>query len=146
VAGRGIVDPDQGHLDANFFQYLPFLDDFNRRHRTSLVPIVPVHIEPFGLYARPIDSLNAIPDYAEIALPSDPVNVTRSLAMLDDLGLVECPVPLDTLATISDVRSNPYGLFRKGLGGRHRLSVCWRQDYFALIATLCRSGHGLCRG
>jgi D-methionine transport system substrate-binding protein len=106
----------QGHLDANFFQYLPFLDDFNRRHRTNLVPIVPVHIEPFGLYARQIDSLDAIPDYAEIALPSDPVNVTRSLAMLDDLGLIECPVPLDTLATISDVRSNPYGLVLKEVG------------------------------
>jgi D-methionine transport system substrate-binding protein len=103
----------QGHLDANFFQYLPFLDEFNRRHRTALTPIVPVHIEPFGLYANRIDSLDAIPHYAEIALPSDPVNVTRSLAMLDDLGLIECPVARDAVATTADIRSNPYGLVLK---------------------------------
>jgi D-methionine transport system substrate-binding protein len=103
----------QGHLDANFFQYLPFLDQFNRRHRTRLMPIVPVHIEPFGLYAKGIDSLDAIPDYADIALPSDPVNVTRSLAMLDDLGLIECPIATDTMATTADILANPYGLVLK---------------------------------
>ena len=81
-----------GQLDANFFQYLPFLDEFNRRSRADLVPIVPVHIEPFGLYSNRIGDLDAIPDNAEIALPADPVNVTRSLAMLDDLGLIECPI------------------------------------------------------
>jgi D-methionine transport system substrate-binding protein len=103
----------EGRLDANFFQYLPFLDVFNRRHRADLVPVVPVHIEPFGLYANRIDHLDAIPDHAEIALPSDPVNVTRALMMLDDLGLVECPVAVDGVATTADVVANPRGLILK---------------------------------
>jgi D-methionine transport system substrate-binding protein len=102
-----------GRLDANFFQYLPFLDDFNRRTGADLTPIVPVHIEPFGLYANRITDLDAIPDYAEIALPADPVNVARSLTMLDDLGLIECPVAHDAVATIADIRANPYGLVLK---------------------------------
>jgi D-methionine transport system substrate-binding protein len=103
----------QGRLDANFFQYLPFLDDFNRRSGANLVPIVPVHIEPFGLYSNHIDDLDAIPNHAEIALPADPVNVSRSLAMLDDLGLIECPVDPRTPATTLDIRSNPYSLVLK---------------------------------
>ena len=90
-------------LDANFFQYLPFLDEFNRRNRSDLIPIVPVHIEPFGLYSTRIGDLDAIPDNAEIALPADPVNVTRSLAILDDLGLIECPIVADTVVTTSDI-------------------------------------------
>ncbi len=102
-----------GRLDANFFQYLPFLDDFNQRCGADLTPIVPVHIEPFGLYSNRIGDLDAIPDYAEIALPSDPVNVARSLTMLDDLGLIECPAGVDCLATTADIRSNPYGLVLK---------------------------------
>jgi D-methionine transport system substrate-binding protein len=102
-----------GRLDANFFQYLPFLDDFNRRTGTDLTAIVPVHIEPFGLYANRITDLEAIPDYAEIALPADPVNVARSLTMLEDLGLIECPVAHDAVATIADIRANPYGLVLK---------------------------------
>jgi D-methionine transport system substrate-binding protein len=103
----------EGRLDANFFQYLPYLDEFNRRHRADLVPVVPVHIEPFGLYANRIDCLDAIPDHAEVALPSDPVNVTRALAMLDDLGLIECPVTLDEVVTSADVTANPHGLILK---------------------------------
>ena len=100
-------------LDANFFQYLPFLDEFNRRSRANLVPIVPVHIEPFGLYSTRFGDLDAIPDNAEIALPADPVNVTRSLAMLADLGLIECPIVGDEVVTTADVTSNPHGLVLK---------------------------------
>lgn len=74
---------------------------------------MPVHIEPFSLYSTRIGSLDARPDYAEIALPADPVNVARSLTMLDDLGLIECPVVADSGATTADIRSNPYGLVLK---------------------------------
>lgn len=102
-----------GELDANFFQYLLFLDEFNRRNRTDLVPVVPVHIEPFGLYSTRICDLDAIPDNAEIALPADPVNVSRSLAILDDLGLIECPIVGDTVVTTIDIASNRHGLVLK---------------------------------
>ena len=102
-----------GRLHANFFQYLPFLDDFNRRTGNRLVPVVPVHIEPFGLYSASIPDIDAIPEFAEVALPSDPVNVHRSLMMLDQLGLIDCAP--QALATVTDVRSNPRRLVFKEL-------------------------------
>ena len=102
-------------LDANFFQYLPFLDDFNRRTGHRLVPVVPVHIEPFGLYSSSIPDIDSIPDYAEVALPSDPVNVDRSLMMLDGLGLIECSPARRSLAAVGDVQSNPRRLVFKEL-------------------------------
>ena len=104
-----------GRLHANFFQYLPFLDDFNRCTGNRLVPVVPVHIEPFGLYSTSIPDIDSIPDYAEVALPSDPVNVDRSLMMLDRLGVVECAPARRSLATVGDVRSNPRRLVFKEL-------------------------------
>jgi D-methionine transport system substrate-binding protein len=104
-----------GRLHANFFQYLPFLEDFNRRTGNRLVPVVPVHIEPFGLYSTSIGELDSIPEYAEVALPSDPVNVDRSLMMLDRLGLLECRPARRSLATVAGVRANPLRLVFKEL-------------------------------
>lgn len=102
-----------GRLHANFFQYLPFLDDFTRRTGNRLIPVVPVHIEPFGLYSTSIPDLDAIPEYAEVALPADPVNVDRALMMLDRLGLVACMPARRSLATVGDIRSNPRRLVFK---------------------------------
>lgn len=102
-------------LHANFFQYLPFLDDFNRRTGSGLTPVVPVHIEPFGLYSTWFADVDALPDFAEVVLPSDPVNVDRSLAMLHSLGLIDCPPAASELATAADVRANPRQLVFKEL-------------------------------
>jgi D-methionine transport system substrate-binding protein len=102
-------------LHANFFQYLPFLRDFNRRTGSGLVPVVPVHIEPFGLYSTWFADVEALPEYAEVILPSDSVNVDRSLTMLHGLGLVDCTPGPGELATVSDVRANPHNLVFKEL-------------------------------
>jgi D-methionine transport system substrate-binding protein len=102
-------------LHANFFQYLPFLRDFNRRTGSGLVPVVPVHIEPFGLYSTWFADVEALPEYAEVILPSDSVNVDRSLTMLHGLGLVDCTPGPGELATVSDVRANPRNLVFKEL-------------------------------
>jgi D-methionine transport system substrate-binding protein len=102
-------------LHANFFQYLPFLHDFNRRTGSRLTPVVPVHIEPFGLYSAWFADLDALPDYAEVVLPSDPVNVDRSLTMLHELGLIDCAPGPRELATVAAIRANPRHLVFKEL-------------------------------
>lgn len=104
-----------GRLHANYFQYLPFLEEFNRRTGHALVPVVPVHIEPFGLYSARFGTIAEVAEYAEVALPSDPVNVDRSLRLLDGLGLIECRAEPGELATAGDVRANPRGLVFKEL-------------------------------
>lgn len=104
-----------GRLQANFFQYLPFLRDFNRRSGSHLVPVAAVHIEPFGLYSASVHDIAALPEHAEVALPSDPVNVDRALMMLDRLDLIDCAPAGRSLATLADVRANPRGLLFKEL-------------------------------
>ena len=102
-------------LHANFFQYLPFLRDFNRRTGSGLIPVVPVHIEPFGLYSNWFADVDALPEYAEVVLPSDSVNVDRSLTMLHRLGLIDCTPAPGELATVSDVRANQRNMVFKEL-------------------------------
>ena len=51
---------EDGSLDANYFQHLPYLDDFNLKNGTQLVSVGAVHVEPMGIYSKKHTSLNAI--------------------------------------------------------------------------------------
>ena len=51
---------EDGSLDANYFQHLPYLDDFNLKNGTHLVSVGAVHVEPMGIYSKKHASLNAI--------------------------------------------------------------------------------------
>ena len=42
---------ESGELDANYFQHLKYLDDFNEENETHLVSVADVHYEPMGIYA-----------------------------------------------------------------------------------------------
>lgn len=51
---------EDGTVDANFFQHVPYLDDFNAQNNTHLVPVSLVHVEPMGLYGGKEKSLDAL--------------------------------------------------------------------------------------
>ena len=41
---------ESGEIDANYFQHLPYLNDFNAKNGTHIVSVLGVHVEPFGIY------------------------------------------------------------------------------------------------
>ena len=41
---------EDGTVDANYFQHVPYLDDFNAEHSTHIVSVAAPHVEPMGLY------------------------------------------------------------------------------------------------
>lgn len=51
---------DSGELDANYFQHLPYLEDFNAENGTALVSAAAIHVEPMGIYGGKQTSLDAI--------------------------------------------------------------------------------------
>ena len=51
---------DNGELDANYFQHVPYLDDFNAENGTSLVSVAGIHVEPIGLYGGKQSNLDAL--------------------------------------------------------------------------------------
>lgn len=79
---------DEGELDANFFQHVPYLTQFNKNKNTSLVKTVNVHLEPMGVYSKKITNLNEFKDGDTIAVPNDPTNESRALDILVKQGLL----------------------------------------------------------
>lgn len=51
---------ESGDVFANYFQHVPYLDDFNNENGTHIVSVAGIHVEPMGLYGGKQDSLDAI--------------------------------------------------------------------------------------
>ena len=51
---------DSGEIDANYFQHVPYLDDFNAENGTDIVSVGAIHVEPMGIYGGKQTSLDAI--------------------------------------------------------------------------------------
>lgn len=107
----------QKNLDANYYQYRPFLNDFNKTRHTDLVPVVGVHIEPFGAYSAKYTNLAELPDAASVAIPNDPVNTGRALVLLAEAGLLKLKDPANPQSTQRDITDNPRHLKIRELEG-----------------------------
>lgn len=79
---------DQGDIDANYFQHIPYLENFSKERGLNLVSLGSVHIEPMGLYSDKIKSLDELKDGDEVLIPSDPSNGRRALLLLEKNGLI----------------------------------------------------------
>ena len=51
---------EDGEYDANYFQHVPYLTDFNAENGTHLVSVLEVHHEPMGVYSATYDSFDAL--------------------------------------------------------------------------------------
>lgn len=82
-----------GDMNANYFQHLPFLNDYNAsvEEADRLVPAIPVHCEPYGIYPGTKTALDQIAKGDKIAVTNDPSNETRALLLLQDAGLIKLP-------------------------------------------------------
>lgn len=93
-------------LDANFFQHEPYLDTFVSERKLALVSAGKVHIEPMGIYSKTIKSLQDIPNGAKIAIPNDPSNGGRALALLESAKLLKLKDGVGVKATVGDITQN----------------------------------------
>ena len=73
---------ESGEIDANYFQHITYMNNFNEKHNTHLVSVSSIHYEPFGIYAGKTASLKDLPDGAKIGIPNDPTNGGRALLLL----------------------------------------------------------------
>ena len=51
---------ESGEIDANYFQHVPYLDDFNAQNGTHLVSVSAVHVEPLGIYGGKQTTLDTV--------------------------------------------------------------------------------------
>lgn len=104
---------DSGELDANFFQHIPYLEEFNKNKGTALVSVVGIHLEPMGVYSRKHSSFTIVSDGVSIAVPNDPTNESRALDIIAKTGVVTFKE--SALKTPLDIVSNPKNIVFKEL-------------------------------
>lgn len=90
---------EDGSLDANYFQHLPYLEDFNKGNDTSLVSAGAIHYEPLGLYGKDITSIGE--NNKTIIIPNDSSNGSRALYLLHTCGLIELSADVKITETIT---------------------------------------------
>ncbi|MCX4265389.1 MAG: MetQ/NlpA family ABC transporter substrate-binding protein [Firmicutes bacterium] len=101
---------ENGEIDANYFQHITYLNDFNAENNTHLVSIADVHYEPMGLYPGKTASLEELADGATIGIPADPTNEARALLLLEAAGLITINPDAGIKATPYDITDNPKNL------------------------------------
>ena len=99
---------EDGSLDANYFQHITYMNNFNVEYGTHLASAAEVHYEPFGIYAGKTASLDELADGAQIAVPNDTTNEGRALLLLQEQGLITLTEDCGLEATKDDIAENPH--------------------------------------
>ena len=101
----------EGDLDANYFQHIPYLESQIADNGYDFVNAGGIHIEPIGVYSQKYDSLEELPEGAEIIMSSSVPDHGRILSVLEAEGLITLKDGIDkTTATIDDIVDNPKNL------------------------------------
>ncbi|AEJ26018.1 MetQ/NlpA family ABC transporter substrate-binding protein [Streptococcus equi subsp. zooepidemicus] len=102
-----------GEVDINSFQHYNFLDNWNKENKADLKAIAETYISPIHLFSgtsqdgkAKYQSVDELPDGAQIAVPNDVTNESRALYVLQAAGLIKLNVSGDKLATIANITEN----------------------------------------
>ena len=103
-------DVTAGELDANYFQHINYLNNYNDENGTDLVSAGKVHFEPMGVFAGRSSDLASVPEGATISVPNDATNEGRALLLLQEAGVIALSADAGLTATANDIADNPHGV------------------------------------
>lgn len=94
-------------VDANFFQHVPYMEQFNASKGSELVSVQPVYNAIYGGYSKRFKDIADLPDGATLVMANDPSNIGRSLEMFEAAGLITLKEGVGIKATQADITGNP---------------------------------------
>lgn len=94
-------------VDANFFQHVPYMEQYNESTGSKLTAVQPVYHAVYGAYSKRYKSMDELPEGATIAIANDPSNTGRSLVMLEKAGIIKLKEGVGIQATVADITENP---------------------------------------
>lgn len=97
-------------VDANFFQHVPYMEEFNRSNDANLVPITPIYFANYGVYSKEFASIEELPEGATVTIANDISNIDRSLSLLAQHGVITLGEKQDNYYTQADITENPKNL------------------------------------
>ena len=98
---------NQGDIDINSFQHLPFLENMVKDRKYDLVMLAKTFTFPMGIYSKKIKNIKDLKDGAVIAMPNDPTNGGRALLLFEKAGLIKLKPGLGHKASVVDIVENP---------------------------------------
>lgn len=107
-----IVQPNfavaNGEFDANYFQHAAYLEQFTTDKNLDVETAFYMYGSPAGVYSSKFDDIKDLPEGAKIAIPVDPSNNGRALALLQDAGLLKLTSGKSLIhLSQSDILENP---------------------------------------
>jgi D-methionine transport system substrate-binding protein len=107
-------DLANGDLDANYYQHIPYLDNYNKETEgedKDLISLGAVHLEPMGVYSKNIKSVDDIKDGTEVLMGRNPAEQGRVLSIFAEEGLITIKDGVEPVqATFEDIDENPKNL------------------------------------
>jgi D-methionine transport system substrate-binding protein len=97
---------DQGDIDANSYQHIPFLDEQIKARGYKFAVIAKTILLPMGGYSKKIKSLVELRRGAKIGIPNDPTNEGRALLVLEKNGLIRLKDPSNLISSKLDIIEN----------------------------------------
>ncbi|KRL00611.1 MetQ/NlpA family ABC transporter substrate-binding protein [Liquorilactobacillus capillatus] len=101
-------------LDANYFQHIPFLDNWNKKNNGSLISAGAVHLEPIGVYSKKVKNIKDLKNGATVLVSSNVADYGRVLTIFKDAGLITLKKGTKiSTATFDDIKTNKKNLHFK---------------------------------
>jgi len=99
-----------GSLDANYFQHMPFLENYMEASGNLLHVVGAIHIEPMGAYSQSLNHIDELFVGATVAIPDCAVNGPRALILMENNGLITLDPNAGFRASVRDIIDNPLEL------------------------------------
>ena len=94
-------------IDANFFQHVPYMEDFGKKNHIDMVAVGNIHLEPMALYSKKIKNIKDLKSGDALIIPNDPTNGGRALILLDKAGIIKLKDNTKLDSTPADIIKNP---------------------------------------
>jgi len=97
-----------GSIDGIIANHRPWILTFNTQNNSDLQMVEPYYFYSFfAIYSTKYKTLNEIPQNAQIGVPGDPTNLSRSMIILKDAGLITLNEKTGAFYTVLDIKDNP---------------------------------------
>ncbi|WP_370896104.1 methionine ABC transporter substrate-binding lipoprotein MetQ [Chryseobacterium gossypii] len=98
---------NNGDIDANAFQHVPYLKEQSRQRGYRLAVVGNTFVYPIVAYSKKISHISQLQNGSTVAIPNDPTNGGRSLLLLQKNGLLQLKKDVGLLPKVTDITENP---------------------------------------
>jgi D-methionine transport system substrate-binding protein len=132
---------NNGSIDANIFQHVPYLEGQMKAHHYTLSVIAKTFVYPMGMYSIKIKHLSELKNGSIVAIPNDPSNGGRALLLLQKTGLIRLKPGTSVFATVKYIESNKLNLRFKLLDAAQLPRVLGDADLVAITNDFVGPAH-----